>query len=266
MPGLPHCSRVGLIYAGGMSDISFPVLAAVTATFFLAGTVKGITGMGLPTVAMGVLGALLSPLAAASLLIVPAFVTNVWQLAAGPAFRPLLRRLWLMLAAILAGTLAGTAVLTGGSPHLTTAALGAVLVGYAAFSLLARQLRVPVGAERWLSPMTGLATGLVSGATGVFVIPAVPYLQALGLAKDDLVQALGLSFTVSTAALALGLAGRGAYGTDDLALSAFAILPALAGMWAGQKVRARIPPATFRRWFLACLLLLGTEMLLRPLL
>lgn len=249
-----------------MSDISLPLLAAVTATFVLAGTVKGVTGMGLPTVAMGVLGALFSPLAAASLLIVPSFVTNAWQLAAGPAFRPLVRRLWLMMAAILAGTLVGTALLTGGSAGLTTSALGAVLVAYAAFSLFARQLHVPAGAERWLSPLVGLVTGLASGATGVFVIPAVPYLQALGLAKDDLVQALGLSFSVSTVALALGLAGRGAYGTDDLVLSAFAVLPALAGMWAGQKLRARIAPATFRRWFLACLLLLGTEMLLRPLL
>jgi uncharacterized membrane protein YfcA len=31
----------------------------VAATFFLAGIVKGVTGMGLPTVAMGVLGALI---------------------------------------------------------------------------------------------------------------------------------------------------------------------------------------------------------------
>jgi hypothetical protein len=30
--------------------------------------------------------------------------------------------------------------------------------------------------------VVGLATGLVTAATGVFVIPAVPYLQALGLA------------------------------------------------------------------------------------
>jgi len=41
-------------------------------------------------------------------------------------------------------------------------------------------------------PLIGLATGLVTGSTGVFVIPAVPYLQALDLDKEDLVQALGL--------------------------------------------------------------------------
>ena len=92
----------------------------------------------------------------------------------------------------------------------------------------------------------------------------MPYLQALGLEKDDLVQALGLSFTVSTIALAAGLEWRGAFQMDNLTMSALAIVPALAGMWAGQIIRSRVSPPTFRRWFLICLLLLGAEMLARP--
>ncbi len=106
----------------------------------------------------------------------------------------------------------------------------------------------------------------MTGGTGVFVIPAVPYLQALGLGKDDIVQALGLSFTVCTVALAAGLASRGAFRLDNLALSTLAIAPALVGMSAGQAIRKRVSPETFRRWFLIGLLLLGAEMALRPLL
>jgi len=239
-------------------------MSAVTATFFAAGIVKGVTGMGLPTVAMGVLGVLTSPLTAASLLIAPSFVTNVWQLFAGPGFGPLLRRFWPMMTAIIAGTMLGSSWLAASDTSLTTRGLGATLVLYAVYALFARRLRVPEAMEPWLSPVIGAATGLVTGSTGVFVIPAVPYLQALGLAKDDLVQALGLSFTVSTIALAASLGVRGAFDNGNLALSVLAILPALAGMWAGQVLRSRIAPATFRRWFLICLLLLGAEMCLGP--
>ena len=64
--------------------------------------------------------------------------------------------------------------------------------------------------EPWLSPLIGVATGLVTAATGVYMIPSVPYLQAIGLEKDELVQALGLSFTVSTLALAATLVQAGA--------------------------------------------------------
>jgi uncharacterized protein len=248
-----------------MIDLSIPLLFAAAATFVTAGIVKGVTGMGLPTVAMGVLGALVSPLAAASLLIVPSFVTNVWQLLSGPAFGPLVRRLWPMMLAICAGTMLGATYLTSGETGQTTIALGSALVIYAGFSLLARPIRVPAHWEPWLSPVIGMVTGIVTGSTGVFVIPAVPYLQALGFPRDDLVQALGLSFTVSTIALAVALGAHGAFELQGLALSALALGPALAGLWVGQALRGRISPASFRRLFLICLLLLGAKMSLRPL-
>jgi uncharacterized protein len=106
---------------------------------------------------------------------------------------------------------------------------------------------------------------LVTGGTGVFVIPAVPYLQALGLGKDDLIQALGLSFTISTIALGVGLARGGAFHLENIIASAPAIFPSLLGMWLGTLIRARIGVATFRRWFLCCLVLLGLELVFRPL-
>ncbi len=237
---------------------------AIALIFFLGGLVKGVTGMGLPTVAMGLLGALMTPVAAASLLLVPSFVTNIWQLFAGPSLRGLVARLWLMMLGIVAGTIAGSWLLTSDEQGWATVALGAVLVAYAALSLAAWQWSVPARLERRLSPVVGVATGLVTGATGVFVIPAVPYLQALGLGRDDLVQALGLSFTVSTVALALGLASGGALLPAEILWSALAVVPALLGMMAGQHLRDRISPPTFRRWFLVCLLLLGLQLVLRP--
>ena len=103
--------------------------------------------MGLPTVAMGVLGALISPLAAASLLIVPSFVTNVWQLFAGPNVSVLVRRLWPMMLAVVVGTIAGSSLLTSGDTMLTTSALGGALVLYAGYTLVARQVRVPAMLE-----------------------------------------------------------------------------------------------------------------------
>jgi len=219
--------------------------------------------MGLPTVAMGILGGLLSPLAAASLLILPSLVTNIWQLLAGPRFMGVVRRLWTMMAGVVVGTLGSAPMLTGGDTRVSTVLLGLALTVYAVYTLLAKPHRISPRHERWLSPVVGTATGLIAGATGVFVIPAVPYVQALGFEKDDLVQALGLSFTVSTIALAIGLAMRGAFDVDGMALSALAVVPALLGMCAGQYIRRAVTPAVFKNCFLAALALLGIEMMLR---
>lgn len=233
------------------------------ATFVLAGLVKGVIGMGLPTVAMGLLAVAMPPAEAAALLVVPSLVTNLWQLLAGPAFAALARRLWPMMAGVVVGTIAGAGVLVGNVAGLAASGLGVALIVYAAVGLAGMKMVLPHRHEAWLAPLVGAATGLVTGATGVFVLPAVPYLQAIGLEKEELVQALGLSFTVSTVALALGLLRVDAWQAGSIWLSLLALAPALGGMWAGQVLRIRIPALTFRKVFFAGLLVLGLYLTLR---
>ncbi len=242
-----------------------PFALLLLGTFLLAGLVKGVIGLGLPTVAMGLLGLAMPPVEAAAILLVPSFVTNVWQLLAGPQFGALLRRLWPMMLGITAGTLAGSGVITGAAAHAASGALGAALALYGIVGLVKPRLRVPPAAETWAGPLVGAVTGLVTGATGVFVIPAVPYLGSLGLQRDDLVQALGLSFTVSTVALAGGLALHGALPLAASGASLLALLPALAGMWLGGWLRLRVHPETFRLCFFIGLLVLGGELIWRGL-
>lgn len=242
------------------------ITALVALTFAAAGFIKGVVGMGLPTVAMGLLSLVMAPASAAALLIVPSLLTNLWQLLAGPPFMPLVRRLARMIFALLVGTVLSIGVLTGSSSSLASGALGAILAVYGVVGLAARRFTVPASAEAWLSPLVGLTTGLITGATGVFAIPAVPYLSSLGLGKDELIQALGLSFTVSTLALAAALAASGKYHWVTAGSSLLAILPALLGMFVGQRVRDKLAPEVFRRCFLLGLVALGLYMFGRALL
>jgi uncharacterized membrane protein YfcA len=240
-------------------------LVVATLAFLLAGLVKGIIGLGLPTVSMGLLSLVMAPAKAASLLIVPSFVTNVWQLAAGSKFTRLAYRLWPMLAGVVLGTLAGTGLLTGSHTGQAAVALGFLLMLYAGLGLSSVRFAVTPAAERWLGPLIGALTGLVTAATGVFVIPAVPYLGALNLGKEDMIQALGLSFTVSTIALAAALTASGAFALGDLGASTVALAPALLGMAAGGALRGRFSETTFRRVFFGGLLVLGAHLASRAL-
>ena len=234
----------------------------VIATFLLAGAVKGVIGLGLPTIAMGLLGLAMSPAQAAALLIVPSTLTNLWQLAAGGHLLALMRRLGPMLAMIFVGTLLGSAWLGIDSGTWAVHALGAALGIYALYGLIGPVLRVAREREGWLGPLCGLVTGVVTAATGVFVMPAVPYLQSLGLSRDEMIQALGLSFTVSTLALALGLAGQDALGGQALGASLLMLAPALLGMLGGQWLRQRISAALFKRCFFIGLAVLGGHLLI----
>jgi uncharacterized membrane protein YfcA len=229
--------------------------------FLLAGAVKGLIGLGLPTISVGLLALVMPPAEAAALLILPSLVTNVTQ-SAGPALRPLLARLWPMLAAMVPGALAGSFVI-GGAAALP--ALGLALLAYAAWGLATPPLTLPPATERRSAVPVGLASGFVTGATGVFVIPAVPWLTALGLQRDALVQAMGLGFLVATVALAGGLALQGELGAGLAWGSALAVVPALAGQWLGARLRGALPAASFRRAFFLALLLLGAQLAWRGL-
>ena len=231
--------------------------------FLFAGVIKGVIGIGFPTVVMGLLGVFMPPAQAASLLVIPSVATNIWQLVAGPSLLRLIRRLWPMLVGICIGTWAGAGILTSGSAEHTRFALGVILTLYGCMSFTTIQFRVPPSAERWLSPAVGVVTGLLSGATGVFVIPAVPYIQALGFDKEELIQALALSPMASALALGASLINGGILGLTLASASLLAMAPALAGMYAGQRLRLRVSEATFRRVFFFGLIGLGAYLMAR---
>jgi len=238
-----------------------PDFFLVSAIFFAAGLVKGVLGMGLPTFAMGLLGLVMPVAQAAGLLTLPSFVTNVWQAWTGGSLRALLARLWSLQAGIVLGV-ALAAWLPPQEDGSARALLGACLLAYGLVGLAGWRPRpLSSGAQRLLAPLAGAVTGVITALTGVFVLPAVPYLQSLQLQRHQLTQALGLSFTTSTIALAALLAARGQLGLGGSVQSALALAPALAGMFVGQKIREGMSEALFRRCFFGGLVLLGAWLL-----
>ncbi len=232
----------------------------VTLVFLLAGYVKGVIGMGLPTVAMAMLGMLIAPVEAAALLVIPSLVTNLWQFLAGESKLKTIKRIWLMLVFVCIGTGFGIHFLTASSSAWPNIALGSVLAIYALVALLHPKFSIPSKSETFLAPVIGGITGILTGATGVFVMPAVPYISSLNLSKDELIQALGLSFTVSTISLAVGLGLNASYSQNNLFTSLLAVIPSMLGMFIGQKSRNKIEPMTFRKYFFGALIILGSYM------
>jgi len=244
-------------WPGHGSSATLPALALITVAFLLAGTIKGIVGMGLPTIAMSLLSLVMPPVEAAALLVVPTIVTNAWQLFTGPKVAALSRRFAAMMVCICAGTAVGIHWLTGGSSQGVALTLGAVLAIYGALGLASIHFTVDSARERWLSPFVGVATGVLAGATGISVVPVVFYMNSLSLDKEELVQSLGLAFTISSLALAVGLASASEFSFALAGASALALVPAVAGMMVGQAVRNSMQPAVFRRCFFLGLLALG---------
>lgn len=236
------------------------VLVLVMGTLLMAGVVKGVIGLGLPTVSLALLTLALDLPTAMALVVVPSFLTNVWQAAVGGNGGRIFRRLWPFLLMAGATVWIGVHALARTGPLMPTVLLGALLVVYGLVNLAGLQPAMPARYaryERWAGVVVGSTNGVLTGMTGSSVVPGVMFLQAIGLPRDMLVQAMGLLFTVSTMALGVALLQVGILGGEYGLMSAIAVVPAVIGMVLGRKIRLRLSAQRFRTLFFISLLALG---------
>lgn len=237
--------------------VSPSLIAIAVLVFVFAGFVKGLVGFGLPAIGLGLMTVFVGIEKAMLLILWPSFLTNVWQALSGGHLKMLLGRLWPFLATAVLTLGAGTFILTRVPEGVADLVLGLLMVAYAlpmlaGFSFLLRDMHVvPVGIA------AGLVNGVFSGLTGAFVVPGIIYLQALGLQRDVLIQAMGLLFLLSTIALGLSLGGFGLVGGGGMLASIALVVPALTGVWAGQRFRRRFSDTAFRKLIQLAILALG---------
>ena len=229
----------------------------VVMVFLLAGFIKGVIGFGLPTISVSLLTVVLGLEAAMVIMLLPSLLTNVWQGVMGGHLRYLSRRLWPVLIPGVCFTWIASTALTIGPLPIFVVLLGVAIVTYSGSSLVGVEMPDPGQRERWMSPLVGGVSGAIGGVTGIFVMPAVDYLRALRLSRDQLIQAMGIWFTVATLSLGSALGHHGLL-TDSLGLlSGVGIVPAFVGMMLGQRLRMRLSPELFRIVLLSGLCVLG---------
>jgi hypothetical protein len=246
-----------------MTDTGALILVGLT--FVLAGGVKGVIGLGLPTVSLAILTATLGLHSAMALLVVPSLVTNVWQGLVGGNGPETIKRIWPLLVFATVTVWIGAMALTLVDVSLLSALLGVLVAIYSTISLLHPKVVIPRRWEPVAGPVIGAVNGVLTGMTGSFVFPGVLYLQAIGLPRDAFIQAMGMLFTVSTVALAVALGGHNLLTIELGAISAAAVVPAVVGMVLGQRLRKRMSEALFRRVFFLVLLGLGLYIVARSL-
>ena len=139
-----------------------------------------------------------------------------------------------------------------------SALLGVIWITFASFNLSGIKFEVEAKKEWRIEPLSGSANGILSGMTGIFVVPGVFYFQAIGLRRDTLIQSMGILFTALTLVLTFSLQRNGIFTVELAVWSAMAVVPAILGMMMGQSIRQRVSEVVFSKIFFVCLILLGS--------
>jgi uncharacterized protein len=236
-------------------------IAVVLVAFLAGGVVKGVLGLGLPLAAVAVMSSALPLRVAIPLLLVPVLVTNVMQAVVGGRMLEILRRYWSMLLMSALGVWLGTMALYRVDPAYLLVTLGIVVCAYTSINLFALRVSFSERNIPTVGPAVGLVSGLLSGTTGSLGVPIVIYLQALGLQKDVFVQALGIAFLLTGLVWMAALIAQGGLTMTNVPVSALALVPAIAGMWAGRWLRDRLSQERFRTGLLVFLFLAGLNLI-----
>ena len=230
---------------------------AILATFFVAGVVKGVIGLGLPSISLALLTVVINLPTSMALLIMPSLVTNIWQAIRGGNFLKILKRLWLLFLTSTLTVWTGSKALAIVDLTLLSALLGSLLMSYAIVSLYGLRFNIKSRNEWWVGSLTGSVNGILTGMTGSFVVPGVFYLQSIRQEKDELIQSMGILFTTSTLALFFSLQTNEYLTSKLIVWSSISIVPSIIGVLIGQQIREWLSEKIFKNIFFFSLLFIG---------
>lgn len=238
-------------------------LVVIAAAYFIAALVKGVTGLGYSSTCLPILTLAFGLQEALPLVLIPSVGSNLAVLAKTGGFHASLRRFWPMLLCAAVSVFAGLWALTRIGSANAAAVLGVVLIVYVGFALANTRFRLAESRTRRFEPAIGAATGFVNGLTGSQVMPLVPYLLSLDMARERFLQASNQSFTLSSGAMFVGLGMAGAMTPQAAAVSACGLLPVALGVRIGERIGRRLAPQAFRTAVLVVLGALGLGLILR---
>lgn len=246
-----------------LPDLS--LIAFASAVLLLAGTVKGLLGIGMPTVALALLTLQLDARPAVALILVPMLFANVWQFWRGPDMARCVRTHW-RFAVVLMVFVAATVWISQDAPdRVLRAVLGTFILIFCLMSWRDAVPKIPSHRVRSFEFLSAVVSGLVGGLTAAWAPPMVAYLTGLRLDRDDFVQTLGLLITAGSIALVVAYPSVGHVSGPDLVVSAGLLIPTLIGFAAGEHLRKRLNAEKFKAVFLIGFAIMGANLLGRAL-
>ena len=242
--------------------MDYHLVAILVAAFFTAGVVKGVVGMGLPTISLTLLCITFDISTAMALLIAPSLVTNIWQSFGSTSLLQLFKRFWPFYCASTSTVALGVYAFGFIEAEIAEQILGLLLVVYTTLSIFGLRFVIEHEQTRFIGGIVGFLTGILTGITGSFVVPSVMFLQAIRLSVSEFTQVTGLLFSLLTLSLGFSLFIAGRLSIDITIFSLAGVVPAFIGMFFGYKIRTKLKGDMFRLILNGGLLIIGFEMLL----
>jgi len=225
------------------------------------GLTKGLTGMGLPMVAIPIMAAFLGVERAVLIMIVPTVALNVWQAWVYRDCADDMPEIWRLLLPGVPGAALGAGVLYLTPDQWLATGLALWIGFYLALRLMHPDFALSKSARRQLAPAAGFGSGAMQAATGICAPIIASYIDALGLTPRSYIFAISTAFAAFAGSHFLVLLVLQAYSVEQLIESSTALIPGIIAMRPGMWLREFVAPQVFTRAIRVVLALMAIRLI-----
>lgn len=211
---------------------------------------KGITGVGLPILAVPVLASFTSVEEAVVLMVLPSVAANGWLVVTHRKWSVLRKHRSFLLFGLAGGVL-GTWLLSVLDDHWLKLILAIWLGIYLLQYFSRRSFDQYFGGRGGLGPLLGIAAGTVQGASGISAPIVAPYFHANGLVRETYAFAVAFTFMIFSGAQIATMSRLDLLTTERLAIGLLVVVPTLLFTQLGIHLSRRITEKTFHNILLA---------------
>jgi uncharacterized protein len=144
-----------------VTDLVIIVVAIAIGSF-----IKGVTGSGLPQIAIPVMAVFLGVERSVVLMTIPGIVSNTWLMWNHRSYLSSSRDLPVLLTTGMIGAVAGSWLLRELDPRILSGVLASIILIYIVLRLTTPTFALSRSASRRLSPPVGFAAGTLQGRPG----------------------------------------------------------------------------------------------------
>lgn len=246
-----------------ISNIDHLILIQVILIFLAGGTVKGLIGVGLPTVTLTLLSFIFDIKESISIILLPVIITNLYQMLNGKHLKQIIDDTKIFQISAVPCVIIGFYFLLLLKSDTILLILAIILLFNSFLGLLKYEIKFKNYRSKYYQFLIGSLTGTVTGIAGIYTMPFIFLIQSLQYSKNKVIQLMGLTFSLFACMQFLLFILYDLIDFKILVLSSISCIPILLGVYLGTILRRSISENIFKMLFNLMLVFMGILLIIK---
>ena len=234
--------------------------------YLIAGVVKGVIGIGLPTTAITIMTFFISPLMALGLNLIPMTVANMWQFSKADNPKKIINKYKYFASSLVICILITSFYAYELGDNLVRLIFSFAVLLFVGLQIFGFNFKMKANQDIFWQSGLGTLGGLIGGVASIWAVPVTMYLLMKNVKPKQFVDVSGFLITIGCIPVSFGYIATGVFQPTMFIYGALGSVTAIIGFQIGEKIRNKINAKTFKKLLLAFFSLAAIKMIIQSIL